>query len=724
MKKALLLLALAAIALTACQKEPKAPKYPTPEPGASYVLEGTVATDGFTWNSASKIGIYGLTEGLRIMNEECKIDGWAVPVDPSTLEEGQEAPEFVPSPYEGKATARFNTPGLDLVKGENEFLVYSPYDDEMSYIPSQQKIYSLSISDSQTQPAPNVAGGCFAFGIAKGIAGKDEAFSFSLNPVTAMIKVNVSSSEFTGYGVKKITLSDDSGNAKLGGNFDVTINDMAFDTHDSFSKVATTVAATRAMAAGETQSVFINVLPGDFTSTEFTIIVELASEKGNVIIPMKKNGVKCEAGKIVEFNLTGLSSNDNIYAWYCPVENRQLVGCAYAYGDQNTYLIQSKTAVYKNGTLSPVADIPDEVTIDYRVRGDYTKAEIPDDVTFEWATMANGNIYTTRTNSLFDASSYTITPDPANYKVKVKNNAATGTAPILLMKKNGNILWGWAFWNIAADGTKLEEVTLGSHKFANMTIGEATADRAAWVASGASVWQTIYYYQWGRYLPSVFWQSYWSHGFLYCAPEQEQITNKSGNLPAVNGPFATLKEALAWPYGAITHYDASAGSSNNWTEEYIGDLWGCSVSHEETAGTKSIYDPCPKGWRVPDKLALQEIEDALGQIPDASKFETATGRIGLKAGDLFLPYVGYIDYKTIKKNSETDYRPTNYGTQGWSQGFSMYWSNYCASHTANSPYCYRFYSNSKTGTGFEAKVAQQIRASAAPVRCQKDDDNR
>ena len=154
MKRILTLLSMAAILAVSCQE--KEFEYPTPESGASYVFEGTVATDGFTWTTASSIGIYGLTDGLKIMNEEAKIEGWAVSVPYVDEETGETIyPEITPSQYDGKPVAPFNTPGLDLLKGENEFLVYAPYDPEMSYIPSLGVIYNLSISKAQTQPQPH-----------------------------------------------------------------------------------------------------------------------------------------------------------------------------------------------------------------------------------------------------------------------------------------------------------------------------------------------------------------------------------------------------------------------------------------------------------------------------------------------------------------------------------------------------------------------------------------
>lgn len=728
MKKILMLLAMAATVAVGCKEETF--EYPTPEKGVPYVFEGTVATDGFTWGTASTIGIYGLSDGLKIMNEEAKIEGWAVSVPYVDEETGETIyPEITPSEYEGKAVAPFNTPGLDLLKGENEFLVYAPYDPEMSYIPSLGVIYNLSISKAQTQPQPNVAGACFSLGTVKGIPGVDAKFQFTLNPVTALLKINVSSSEFQGYGLKKVTILDEKGTAKLGGTFDVSVEDLSFEEASTFSEISTTITAHKEMAEGETQSIFMNVLPGNFTE-EFLIIVELQGTKGNVVIPMKKTIGLLEAGKTTELNITELKSSDNVYSWFCPVENRMLAGCKYAYGDANTYLIQSKSAVYNGASLSANADIPDEIVIDYRVRGDFTQAEIPEDVTFEWATLANGSVYYIRHDNKLKVDGFTFTQNAANYTVTVKNVDATGGAPMLIMKKAGKILWGWAFWNIAADGTKLESVNVGGYDMANMNIGQATTQYAAWKAAADYILRTTYYYQWGRYLP-IFWTTYWSH-CLIDAPEIQ----KSGNVPALKGPFATLKETLAYPYGSIVNWSTSE-SNPNWTQEYIGDLWGCQLGQMEAAGTKSIYDPCPKGWRVPDYGAIEAWSATLGTTtPAASNYVSdgnhklsADGMLGLMIGSMYLPTSGYIQYDKMYKipeNGVTELRASNYANDGkqFGNAFTIYWSNYCANHNSQSPFCYRFYGTNKIGADYEAKVTQHVRAASAAIRCQKDEYNR
>ena len=731
MKKFLTLLGLAAIVAVSCAE--KEFEYPTPEKGVSYVFEGTVATDGFTWNSASQIGIYGLTDGLKIMNELAQIEGYAVSIPYVDEETGETIyPEITPSEYEGKAVAPFNSAALDLLKGENEFLVYAPYDEEMSYIPSLGVIYNLSVSKAQTQTVPNVAGACFALGKVKGIPGVDEKFTFSLNPVTALLKVTVASSEFVGYGLKKVTIIDEEGTAKLGGTFDVNVDDLSFEEAATFSEISTTITAPKDLAEGEKQSIYINLLPGDF-SKELMLIVELQGTKGNVVIPMKKSLGVLEAGKTTELNLTDLKSSDNIYDWFCPVENRMLAGSGYAYGDANTYLIQSKSSVYNGATLTPDPTIPDEVVIDYRVRGDFTKAEIPEGVTFEWAKLANGNVYYTRHDNKFKVDGYTFEANPANYTVKVKNVDAQAGAPILIMKKGDKILWGWAFWNIAADGTKLETVNVAGVDMANMNIGQATTQYAAWKAAADHILRTAYYYQWGRYLP-IFWTSYWSHSLINAPAIQT-----GGNIPAVQGPFETFRESLDYPYGSVGAMTLTS-TMNNWTNEYIGDLWGCQVGQMEGVGTKSIYDPCPKGWRVPDYSTIKAWETALGTTTPAltNYAGTATGindegQMGLMVGSMYLPTAGFIQYDkayklpaTVEGGSGTELRYTNNANDGkkWGASFSVYWSNYCASHSASSPFIYRFYGANNLSADKEAKVAQQVRSSSASVRCQKDASNR
>lgn len=723
MKKTLAIICIAALAFAACKKEES---FPVPEAGVKYVFEGTVATDGFTWSTSSIIGLYSLTEGVKVSNEQCKIDGWAN-VNAIDEETGEPVP-YTPSPYDGKATGKFTSPEMDLIAGPNKFLVYTPYDENLSYIPSLGMIYDLSVSENQTQPAPGIAGGCFALATCEGIPVQDDKFSFSLNPVTALLKISVSSSEFADYGIKKITVKDPAGKAALGGKFDVNVNTMEFTTASTFSKVATTVTAPSSIGSGA-QSVYVNILPGDYSATDFEVIVELTGAKGNATIPMTVKGGKYDAGTTSEIKIEGLKSADNKYAWYCPVEPRHLTALGYAYGDANTYLIQCKSGkTYTGATYAENADIPSKVEIDFRARGDFNNAIDPTGATFEWFIVENSTvnggqpfgtvskafknlgIETTSVNTVvIDDSKIKFTVDAANYKVTVENVGLFASAPMLVMKKDGKILWAWTFWNVAADGTKLEAVQLGNYKIANMDIGQATTNFAAWVIADNPAWSTTYRYQWGRFAPAtVFTTGYWNLTAGECT---------NGTIPGHLGQM-TFAESIADPIAMVVGEERGVDAIN-WTSDYYGDLWGGNVKGDiEATGTKSIYDPCPKGWRVADPSALTAIsETAATQV-------TTNGLQGFTVGGLTLLSSGYVNSKADASKT-TEYRLATMGGAYTSANYAALWSNYIGAHQSNQPKALNF-GNGVTGGTVNAKIriASFNRTLAAPVRCQKDDDNR
>jgi len=730
MKRYFVLFAIG-LCLLACKKdEPNGPgkqDYPEPVAGTAYVLEGTVNTPGFTWSTNSSVGLYSAMTEVKASNLECKIEGWA---DTGLMQEDPETGKMVPVPYtpsqyDGQAVAPFNTPALDLVKGENSFLVYTPYDPTLKYVAGV--IYGLEIAEDQTQPKPDVAGAGFAFGTCKGIPGVDEKFSFSLNPVSAVAKVKVSSAEFADYGVKKVILWDETGAAKLGGGFNVNIESNEFQTLTSYSRVSTTVSAPATLGTKE-QSVYVNILPG--TYNDLYVIVELTGEKGNVTIPIKKSGLSFTGGQTTEIVVSDLKSSDNSIDWYCPVETRMQSGLGYAYGDANTYLIQCKSgSTWHGATYKANADIPDEVTIDYRARGSFFEVEAPVDVTFEWFEN-NGTVYTSRTaqyeESEIDPTKLTFTQNAAEYKVTVKNTGAYAGAPILVMKKGERILWAWSFWNIAADGTTLGTVNVGGKKLANMDIGQPTTQYSQWIKNSAYnnfgketqskvapdvIYRFNYYYQFGRPIP-VFWTTYWTFTWDAISPHY----TGTGNCPAIEGPidFAT---ANAHPVGMVLAWPDPTDMPSWCSDGRRGDLWGGNVhADEEAEGQKSIYDPCPKGWRVPDPSTMKALKDAA----DNATYENTTGIVGFYLDGSLFHTNGYGNGKTAGNGRLASMGMGQQGTTG-AASHGMLWSNYIGGYNLNQPVSF-YWRNESNKSG--NRVGKYNSSVAASVRCQVDESNR
>lgn len=718
--KKYLILSVVFLAAIACEKD-KTPSYPVPEAGASYVIEGTVNTEGFTWKTNSVVGLYSAQSDLRILNKECKIVGWADTTPDIDPETGENLNHYTPSEYEGKAVALFNTPGLDLVQGENRFMIYSPYNPDLAF--ANGVIMGLNVGDKQTQSAPNVASECFAVGYATGIPGVDETFKFELNPVTALIQVKITSSELAAYAPSKVTVFDES-KTPIAGDFDIDVNTMTMTpiSGSELSQVSVEVVNPVALSSAKEQNIYLNILEADYSTKDVWVVVELADETGGkVTIPTKQTGLKFEAGKTTTIDLSGLKFSDNAAgAWYCAEDSRYVAGEGVAYGDANTYFIQYKGATYKGADLAPNADIPEAVVIDYRARGDFAKASLakPENVTFEWAKLKNGNIYTPRTAG-YDASGvvisdkFTITPNPSEYKVTVTNTGAFAGAPILLMKDaSGKILWAWTFWNIAADGTKLDPVIVGDYKFAPMDIGQPTTKMETWAANKSGnnpdpIYRMVHYYQWGRPMP-MFWTTYWSLDMIG--------GDKNGNIPAITGPVS-LATALENPH-ALVAYPGDVTPLPDWSTEKYRDLWGEVNNKEE--GTKSIYDPCPKGWRVASYPAL----NAVAALASSAQFnDSSYGSPHAKVGGLVLLDQGRQTAKDA--TGKIQYRPENIGmgaaanASGSKEGFI--WSNIAGDSQGQGLF------NTTNSHGTEKKVIRMAtfdRKNAAAVRCIVDKDAR
>lgn len=752
--KKILFVAMVALAALACKPDgPEPVVIPEPDKGATYLLEGVIDTEGFEWSESAVIGLYSMNTAVKAANLECKIEGWVAPVLPGEdEEEGGETEggeEVTPAAFlAGEAVPanakRFVTPAMDLVKGENEFMVYYPYDKTLTYV--MGTIYGLNVSASQVQTLPNVAAECFSLGTAKGTPKVDETFKFVMNPITALAQVKISSTEFANYGVKKVTIwnNDD---VVLSGGFNVNVNDMTFQNlpNATPNKAAVTVTAPALFSAVKTQNIYVNLLPSDLTGKDMWLLVELEGSEGNVVLPIKKEGVKFEAGKTTIIDLSNLSLADNAAGeWYVPTEKRLLGGLGYAYGEANTYLIQCKNGqTYTNGTYTPNADIPSEVKIDIRPRGNFAEVVDPKGATFEWfrygaqttvpgqGTGAMWGKATTRLDSAgsvpTDEGAFTFEYD-GNYTVTVKNNKSYAGAPILLMIKDGKILWAWFFWNISADGTKLEGIDIGNGmKLANMFIGQNTMQFAQWgsnLQTGQSSkylpgFAYVAYYQWGRYMPVQTWTHWWSVD----DPEKGVV----GNMPAYHTATpVTMKEALARPVGMIM-LPENAVDMPNWLSEPYGDLWGNDANgtgKTDLVGTKSIYDPCPKGWRVADMAAfdyLIEHKDLFTFYEDTDPvYKAAPGSIF--DGKLHMLSPGY----SFGKKASNGRMQTEGGGDSHSNKsgctLANTWSNLAPGATGAQPYAFLHGTQPQFANRYKRGTFN--RTSAFPVRCQVDTDNR
>ncbi len=187
-----------------------------------------------------------------------------------------------------------------------------------------------------------------------------------------------------------------------------------------------------------------------------------------------------------------------------------------------------------------------------------------------------------------------------------------GNAVIAALASNGTIMWSWHIWitekeisSVNINGVEFMDRNIGAFMNSNAYVDEDFEEEDSILASYGL------YYQWGRKDPFIYPSNY----------------NAAGNYPA--GVSDGTTTGIKFEYydststtGSITYttlyprYYITATSDSNYDWIYSGSypsLWG-------DGGEKSIYDPSPKGWRVPSMSDYEAIDDPVGIYGEAEDY--------------------------------------------------------------------------------------------------------
>ena len=231
-----------------------------------------------------------------------------------------------------------------------------------------------------------------------------------------------------------------------------------------------------------------------------------------------------------------------------------------------------------------------------------------------------------------------------------------GNAVIAAKDAGGKILWSWHIW--LTDEPQGQEYYQGAGIVMDRNLGAVSAVPGEVGALGL-------FYQWGRKDP-----------FLGSSSVSDWLQAESTiEWPASvtsDATTGTVGYAVANPTVFIAH------NTGNYDWYYTG-----SADTDNTRwspGTKTLYDPCPAGWRVPIGGSSGVWATALGtgdDLLDATKYDSTnkglefSGLLG-GAGSIWYPLAGYLNGgdAVLKATGSTSY----------------YWSV-----TENGIYAYRFY---------------------------------
>ncbi|WP_416999045.1 hypothetical protein [Alistipes indistinctus] len=227
----------------------------------------------------------------------------------------------------------------------------------------------------------------------------------------------------------------------------------------------------------------------------------------------------------------------------------------------------------------------------------------PDGAMLLWETGEAGDVIEPGSVKLSDDKRY----------ISFRTSATIGGNAVIAAMKNGQVIWSWHIWSTKYDPETSYDTyvtrTIDKPNYSSIPSREV---RMMKVNLGATSLTSTpgdigcygLYYQWGRKDPFI---GRASIGTANESTAFQDQTAKTTNAPGYEwkvGGYPAVATAITAP----TTFINSNNSIGDWltTAQYTGydNLWG--NPHEAMTnnlnpgpGFKSIYDPCPAGWRVP-----------------------------------------------------------------------------------------------------------------------------
>lgn len=480
-----------------------------------------------------------------------------------------------------------DVPGLQIPEtGSDNFLIYYPYSPATDINVDDVKIH-LTVSDLQTQSEVSdkeIGKNGFAYGVAK-VAADTKKINFSLTHAMSYLRFVVASTDYSAYMLKSVQLYDVAGEAVLSGDYTFDVASSTIEAVKGATKSSAKVslaegAKFQAIGSGK-QELYLTLLPGaDLTSaTVYAVVTFVNDKKETVSIPVElsKKG-KLAAGTMTTIDLGSVNASNNAFAWYEPVEKRNLVN-GWCYGAQNTYFVERSA----DGNWN-------QVTFEVKARGDFSQVAEPKYVGIITSgdDKCNGLIRLSDGSTLYNdkpatviGGDYTVTVEMAPVS---ENRGGSGYGVIAVYDKDYNLLWSFMINSYRpgeepkanaypGTGKSVMDRNLGAGRPATKEILPSKGPLGAW-------------FQWGRPTPLM-----WSN------------TGQTHYNGALVNEDIDLKAALAKPFIKWGYAKGDGWNSNgNWYVGEFRNLWGGNDTEDYYDKNndigKTVYDPCPAGYRV------------------------------------------------------------------------------------------------------------------------------
>lgn len=269
-----------------------------------------------------------------------------------------------------------------------------------------------------------------------------------------------------------------------------------------------------------------------------------------------------------------------------------------------------------------------------------------------------------------------------------------GTSLINLKNSTGQVIWSWHLWA----NPDVKDITLGDYTWMNMNLG---AHSTTWNDEG----YMGYYYQWGR---------------------KDPMMQKAGVVADFKNPWAShasltdgsIENSILNPtyfYGSYyLNSNTSTPMISDWASytddmtQIVFDWWCVGLTGATTTGRtiKTMWDPCPPGYKVPEADAFNALASSKWTWDD---FDVANH--SHKSGDFLVPTISH------RSAGVAGYGSTSGNWKGESMNTPAYaWSSFPGTAASKG----KVYGNRGWFRNKSCGISETVRAYASPVRCIKD----
>lgn len=604
----------------------------------------------FAWNNDSKVGLY------------C-----AQAYDNGTVGVNNKAIAIA-------SGADTNNAGLENAikpgEGANKIYAYYPYSEALGENPAKVKVTIPSIQkQNMLKPTQSTNEYSFFYGAqtATSVDANPMPVNIAMKNLFCVLEFNIGTTAFgVGKQLSEIILSTD--DAKLAGDFGVNLTadkvvaDGASDaSYASSNSITLKMEGTAGTLAATPIKARIAMNPVQLEGKQLKITVKL----GNDSWEFKEDGRNYLANKVysVDLNLTDPPLNLN------------------EKGYSNSYMINQPNTTYK---------------FDAKVQGNgkattgITPQSIdPKDVFVVWesSSIQNGVIKDVKLSADGFVTFTTSSNIGGNALIAVTDGIPTEEFP------KGTILWSWHIWCTDYDVSQDAAITNTegqTFRFMKINLGALS------VAPDENGYGLKY--QWGRKDP-FFYDGIPSSGEVTTGVVSDPMYGwqASEYSPEADGQDLSLNYSIIFP---TAFFKGGFGTSLDWygvgtgIENRNNNLWG---NPENGLGNKSIYDPCPVGYRVPPQAAYNKFAK-----PTEGKFENNGWNFPTDNGEkiFFTTASSYLIFSS-----------GNLSAGNWNGKSGYYWSTSTNSNTETNA------SGLKVESGYVANNQTIQRASGASVRC-------